>query len=551
MKRLSLIVILISTCIFQKSFAQRYVTNNPYVQSTNVSWCKIARVEIYEDKTKILVQIPSQKKGRPWVSFSEWTTLIETVSGKEFENEGTFEIPLSNEDFPKLNTTVIQNPVLYDVWKKAKSNLESNQQTVKEGLGSGYSWGEWNGCLIKDLGNDKLNVKYSIKSKEPKTYSFWLTFPKIPEGIESISIYEFGENGFRWRGIKIKNPDQTPRITENEIKNNWRSDGHDLVEGIYEVVSGNRVTKYKLAVIKANETLKKENVYKLIYLSGGGRIWKEGNIKAVLKKTATPNLYKGEWYMADKSLSNDPIVSFERGKMKVLWTDDGQEDLYLKLYPYSEDGNVFNSKITSSGTGFAISSNGYIVTNQHVVEGASKISVRGIKGEFSHVYNAKVIVEDKNNDLAIIKIDDMKFKSLGTPPYKISNSLKNVGNSVYTLGYPLRASMGNEVKLTNGIISSKTGYQGDITTYQITVPVQAGNSGGPLFDSKGNVVGIVNAKHSGAENASYAIKTSYLRNLIQVMTTVPKLPKVNKISKKDLSNQVKQIKDFIYIIETE
>lgn len=158
---------------------------------------------------------------------------------------------------------------------------------------------------------------------------------------------------------------------------------------------------------------------------------------------------------------------------------------------------------------------------------------------------------DKNNDLAIIKINDQSFTSFGTPPYKVNNNLSDVGNSVYALGYPLRATMGDEVKLTNGIISSKTGFQGDITTYQITVPVQPGNSGGPLFDSKGNIIGIINAKHTGAENASYAIKTSYLMNLIQVMNTTPSLPKTNTISSKSLSEQVKFVKEFVYIIETE
>jgi S1-C subfamily serine protease len=83
--------------------------------------------------------------------------------------------------------------------------------------------------------------------------------------------------------------------------------------------------------------------------------------------------------------------------------------------------------------------------------------------------------------------------------------------------------MGDEVKLTNGIISSKSGFQGDVTSYQITAPVQPGNSGGPLFDDKGNIIGIINAKHVGAENASYAIKASYLMNLIDLMPTPPKL----------------------------
>ena len=172
-----------------------------------------------------------------------------------------------------------------------------------------------------------------------------------------------------------------------------------------------------------------------------------------------------------------------------------------------------------------------------------------MKGNFSKTYSAKVIIEDKKNDLSIIKIDDPNFTNLGKLPYKINSKLIDVGNNAYALGYPLRSTMGDEVKLTNGIISSKTGFQGDITTYQITVPVQPGNSGGPLFDSNGNVIGIINAKHIGAENASYAIKTSYLMNLIQVMNNSPNLPKINTISNKTLSEQVKYLKQFVYLIE--
>lgn len=546
MKRLSLIIILISTCIFQKSFAQKYVTNNPYVQSTNVSWCNIARVEIYEDKTKILVQIPSQKKGRPWVSFSEWTVMMESEVGKNIESKGLFDKEIS---MPELNSTIVSNQVLYNVYKQAVERVKKSQEFILSTYGYRNSWGD-GGSLIKNLGNDELNTKYSIKSKEPKKYSFWLTFPKIPEGIESISIYEFGENGFRWRGIKIKNPDQTPRITENEIKNNWKSNGHDLVEGIYERLGGD--PKYKLAVVKVDKDVRQseEDAYRLIYLSGGGRIWKEGNVKGNLLKTATPNLYKTQWYMSDKSLSNDPIISFERGKMKVLWANDGEENFYIKLYPYSRDDNDFNSTITSSGTGFAISSSGYIATNYHVIDGLSDISIKGISNDFTKSFTAKVIASDKNNDLAILKIDDYKFNgTLGKLPYSIKYSSPKTGQNVFTLGYPLRNSMGDEVKVTDGIISSKTGYDGDITSYQVSVPVQSGNSGGPLFDKDGNLVGVINAKHTQAENASYAIKVSYLISLIESLDDETLLPKYSTLKGQNLENQIEELRKYIYIIE--
>jgi S1-C subfamily serine protease len=109
--------------------------------------------------------------------------------------------------------------------------------------------------------------------------------------------------------------------------------------------------------------------------------------------------------------------------------------------------------------------------------------------------------------------------------------------------------MGDEVKLTNGIISSKTGFQGDVTSYQISVPIQPGNSGGPLFDENGNIVGIINAKHAQAENASYAVKTTYLTNLIESLPNPPTTQTVNSLENKKLSQQVETVKIFIYIIE--
>lgn len=220
---------------------------------------------------------------------------------------------------------------------------------------------------------------------------------------------------------------------------------------------------------------------------------------------------------------------------------------FIKLFPTIDDIQKFSP---SSGTGFAISSNGLIITNHHVIDGANNIGIRGINGDFSKTYKAKVVVEDRNNDLAILKIDDISFSSLGAVPYLISNKSSDVGCSVFCLGYPLRATMGEEVKLTNGIISSKSGFKDDITSYQITAPIQAGNSGGPLFDDKGNLIGIINAKHLGAENVSYAIKVSYLLNLIDILPTIPKLQTINTLGSKSLSEQVKIIKNFTYIIET-
>jgi len=108
--------------------------------------------------------------------------------------------------------------------------------------------------------------------------------------------------------------------------------------------------------------------------------------------------------------------------------------------------------------------------------------------------------------------------------------------------------MGDEIKLTTGVISSKTGFQGDVSLYQISAAIQPGNSGGPLFDNYGNIIGIVSSKHTGAENVGYAVKTSYLRNLIESCVSTSILPANNALSGLTLPEKVKKSKNFIFMI---
>lgn len=221
----------------------------------------------------------------------------------------------------------------------------------------------------------------------------------------------------------------------------------------------------------------------------------------------------------------------------------------IKIFP-TEDDFVKNVPQKSSGTGFSLTKDGLIVTNYHVVDGAKSVKILGVNGDFSNAVNAKVVLTDANNDLALLKIDDKNFNLINKIPFVIKTVTSDVGESVTVLGYPLRATMGDEIKLTTGIISSKTGFKGDVTSYQISAPIQPGNSGGPMFDSQGNLIGIINAKHSGAENASYAIKTNYLLNLLELLPVQPLLNKTNLVAGKSLPEQIQLLKQGVYIIET-
>lgn len=494
-------LILILFLTFPNVFGQ---PNEMPVASTKFPECKIITIFIENNTTKAtMIWKPNPHLGRSTISFSSNIFIIDRETNHRF-----------------------QIKLLHNHSKK----LELNSSYYK------------NGVINGELGE----------------YVFTMTFPKLPPGVENIDIVEEKLAGFVWPNMHIENPGTflppdlpsksnpklLPKWNEPSLIDNWVLNGIDEIEGIYERIGSNQYEpRYKLAVKKKGQN------YEAIYLEGADTFnWRTGDTKALIIRTARPDIYKTDWFTNNKKLNQNAYTFFKPGLMTIRWTDGKVESVYLKLYPtYNDESKYSGSK--SSGSGFALSSDGYIVTNNHVIENADKIQIRGIKSDFLKAYNAKIIIQDKNNDLAILKIDDKDFDNLGSLPYKINNSIFDSGTSVFALGYPLRASMGDEIKLTNGIISSKTGFQGDITSYQTSVPVQPGNSGGPLFDLNGNVIGVISSKHIGAENASYAIKTSYLLNLLQSMDHVPTLGTINKLASKTFPEQVKSIKEFVYIIE--
>jgi len=171
----------------------------------------------------------------------------------------------------------------------------------------------------------------------------------------------------------------------------------------------------------------------------------------------------------------------------------------------------------AAGSGFFISEDGALITNFHVVEGASRIVVRANRGSFA----AKVAKLDPVNDVAVIEVSGSGFRPLPLTP---SRNMK-LGDAVFTIGFPNPSLQGVEPKFTDGKIGSLSGPHDDARYFQISVAVQPGNSGGALVNSVGNVVGIVTAslsdraalETSGAlpQNVNYAIKSSYILSLLE------------------------------------
>lgn len=168
-----------------------------------------------------------------------------------------------------------------------------------------------------------------------------------------------------------------------------------------------------------------------------------------------------------------------------------------------------------SGTGWMCGRD-YIVTCNHVIQGCEKITVSTTSGE---TYSVNVVASDPANDMAILK----STLHLTAVPLSVASAKPRLGDKVFTIGYPLTDILGKEPKFTDGTISAITGIRDDSRILQISVPVQPGNSGGPLFNESGEVIGIVSHQLSAAklfqwnetlpQNINYAVKIPYLKIL--------------------------------------
>lgn len=202
-------------------------------------------------------------------------------------------------------------------------------------------------------------------------------------------------------------------------------------------------------------------------------------------------------------------------------------------------------KANFRATGFLIDGRGYLVTNAHVVENAKNLIVENKKGD---QFYAKQIYSNTLTDLAILKISDSAFEPVADLPYTFPKSNAELAEPIFTLGYPRE-----EVVYGEGYLSAKSGYYGDTTSYQISISANPGNSGGPVINKNGEVIGIISSKETNADGVVFAIKSkniyAALKEIKKDKDLTIKTPGVNTLKGLPRVKQIKKLEDFIYKVK--
>jgi S1-C subfamily serine protease len=252
------------------------------------------------------------------------------------------------------------------------------------------------------------------------------------------------------------------------------------------------------------------------------------------------------WSISPKSST---VADYEKLNRKIDETDRKANKIQADINSVKNNLTIPAKPVINyktGGTGFLIESNGLMITNAHVVQNSKNIRVVNAKGE---QFNAFVVKLDVTRDIAVIRIDDDRFKPLPTLPYGIRKSLTEIAEPVFTLGFPR-----DEIVYGEGYMSARSGLNGDTLSCQIAVPANPGNSGGPVFNHNGEVIGILSGKQPSVEGAVFAVQSKYIYQVMNQLKADSlyrniKLPSKTSLAGLEKQKQVEKISDFVFMVK--
>ena len=234
--------------------------------------------------------------------------------------------------------------------------------------------------------------------------------------------------------------------------------------------------------------------------------------------------YIGEWL--DNEENGPGIYTQADGEVFDGFWENG-EFLYSDEISPTEDEDEMEE--AGAGSGFYVSTSGYIITNYHVIDRCEKVSIK-LNDEF---FDAVTVATDVKNDLALLKtaiIPDHVFALSDDPSYPLQD--------IIVAGFPHADDLSSSVKFTRGIVSSTAGAGNNLSQIQIDAAINPGNSGGPILDSLGNVIGVTVSSFDEMQATNFGVKAKVVKRLMKKNKVLMASPNKKEISKKNLSSFV-------------
>jgi S1-C subfamily serine protease len=306
----------------------------------------------------------------------------------------------------------------------------------------------------------------------------------------------------------------------------------DFEEWAEQYLSGNLSKKEQLDFEKALEQDKElesafvEHKAMFLDLNKLGRRWR---LRKKLQQTeeniirSEEKSHKRNWFKLSAAAASIILISvlttlFTAGyltqKKQANKFNALKRDVERMKYNQNVLVSDYNSKVKSvtanfGGSGFLISDEGYLVTNYHVVASSDSLFVTDKDGKD---VRAEMVLASRSYDLAILKITDKNYLENVKIPYIVpASSNTRLGDKIFTLGYPKE-----DIVYGEGYLSSRSGFMGDTTSFQISMALNPGNSGGPLFNEYGQIVGVISGKQNEKEGVAFAIKSNFIQKMVEM-----------------------------------
>lgn len=281
-------------------------------------------------------------------------------------------------------------------------------------------------------------------------------------------------------------------------------------------------------------SIKEEN-----FIKKHGKTFAVAASVAIIAVIGTVTLLSTGGYLL-KQQSND-ITDLKRDVTELKYSQDaiiegitGATNKRIKKYA---PANI-------EGTGFALNNRGYFITSYHMVKNADSVFITNNSLDREP---AKLVASEPSLDIAIYKIDHIDAIQNIPFPFSFKDNASEIGDKIFTLGYPRRDAVYGE-----GALSALTGFNNDTTMYQISIPVNPGNSGGPLMDEQGNIIGVIRGKQSSSEGTGFAVKSNFIKQTIDKLENDTLKKDLALVTKKSnlrglkRSEQIKRIQPFVF-----